>query len=57
MCGACLACGAEIVDYMLPAGLRDEAADSYVEQVAAFAASQGDALAPIELSRLVHAVV
>jgi len=91
--------GTELIfDYMLPAGLRDEAGDSYVEQVAPFAASNGepwltfltpqevaamltklgfsgvrdvgqrdigepqmwrrsDALAPIELSRLVHAVV
>ena len=87
-----------ITDYMLPAGLRDETGDSYVEQVAPVAASRGepwltflapeeiavmltgagfsrlrdigqrevggaalwtrsDALAPIELSRLVHAVL
>jgi len=87
-----------IADYMLPAGLRDETGDSYVEQVAPVAASRGepwltfltpaefaamatrlgfsrvrdvgqrdvggpdlwrrnDALAPIELSRLVHAMV
>ncbi len=94
-----LALGSELIaDYMLPAGLRDETGDSYVEQVAPVAASRGepwltflapgemasmltgagfsrlrdigqrevggpdlwersDALAPIELSRLVHAVV
>lgn len=31
-----------IVDYMLPAGLRDETADSYVSQVAAAAADRGE---------------
>ncbi|HET7016226.1 MAG TPA: SAM-dependent methyltransferase [Streptosporangiaceae bacterium] len=31
-----------ILDYMLPAGLRDAIADSYVEQVAPFAASRGE---------------
>jgi methyltransferase (TIGR00027 family) len=31
-----------IVDYMLPAGLRDEAADSYVSQVAPGAAERGE---------------
>lgn len=87
-----------IVDYMLPAGLRDATGESYVEQVAPVAASRGepwlafltpaqvaamlaklgfsldrdigqrdiggpdlwrrsDVLAPVELSRLVHAVV
>ena len=87
-----------VADYMLPAGLRDETGDSYVEQVAAVAASRGepwltfltpaeiaamatkagfsrildigqrdvggpdlwrrtDGLTPVELSRLVHAMV
>jgi methyltransferase (TIGR00027 family) len=97
--GGWMAAGTEfIADYMLPAGMRDETGDSYVEQVAPFAAAGGepwlsfltpsqvasmltkagfsrvthvgqrdvggpdlwrrnDALAPIELSKLVHAVV
>src|SRR5215469_6450066 len=45
-----------IVDYMLPAGLRDETADSYVSQVAAGAAERGEAwltfASPAEISDL-----
>jgi methyltransferase (TIGR00027 family) len=45
-----------IMDYMLPAGLRDATADSYVEQVAPFAASRGEPwltfLAPAEVAAM-----
>ena len=45
-----------IMDYMLPAGLRDATADSYVEQVAPFAAGRGEPwltfLAPAEVAAM-----
>jgi methyltransferase (TIGR00027 family) len=45
-----------IVDYMLPAGLRDATGDSYVEQVAPLAASRGEPwltfLAPADLAAM-----
>ena len=45
-----------IVDYMLPAGQRDETGDSYVEQVAPVAASRGEPwltfLAPAEMAAM-----
>ncbi len=47
--------GTEIItEYMLPAGMRDEAGDSYAEMVAPFAAERGEPwltfLSPAEMS-------
>src|SRR5262249_39734286 len=52
-----LAAGTELIcDYMLPAGLRDAAADNYVELVAPVAAQHGEPwltfLAPTEMSTM-----